>query len=117
MQPDEQPIEARAQVLEARLVEHLLVHLVREDGRPHPVAVRAREAHLLEEELGLLALVHAPERLYGDLLQDLGGLGDLALRLADAGERARKSRTLNFDVDLRRMAVCTWGRGVLCQNP
>lgn len=52
-------------------------------------AMMRLDAHLLQEELCLLALVHASKRLDRHFLQDLCSFCNLALGLANAGKCSR----------------------------
>lgn len=78
-----------------------LVDLVGDDAHAHEVALAHTEPHLLENEVRLLALLHAAESLDLHLLQRLRRLGDLALALLDQAQHARHARALDLDEDVR----------------
>mmetsp|Transcript_17738 Transcript_17738/g.44289 ORF Transcript_17738/g.44289 Transcript_17738/m.44289 type:complete len:305 (-) Transcript_17738:463-1377(-) len=88
------------EVLELGVLEDLDLDLPRHDVRADVVADGQAEPDLLEDELGLLALVHPAERLHLRVLHDLARLLYLALGLGYRSQRLREPRALHLDEDL-----------------
>ena len=83
----------------------LLIHLACHDRGADSVLLGQRQPKLLQQEVGLLMLLHGAARLHGNLLQRLAGLIHQAIRLVDAAENARQTGTLQLDEDLEGKAT------------
>jgi len=85
------------------VLQHLGVDLLGDDLSTNVVLLQKANAHLLQDVLRLLLLLHGTKGLHLNLLQDLGSLRDLTLALADVGELEDEAGTLLLNEDLPRL--------------
>lgn len=76
------------------------VDLFADDVGADVVSLQEAEAHLLQNELGLLSLLHRAESLDLKILHDIGCLVHVSFVLLDLGQNASDTSTLDFQVDL-----------------
>ncbi len=74
-------VEGDLEVDDVGVVDVVLVDLLGDDEEAHVVLLLEHDAHLVQDELQLLSLVHRPVRLHLHLLQDLCCLQDVVLVL------------------------------------
>eukprot|EP00047_Mylnosiga_fluctuans_P002921 m.226584 g.226584 ORF g.226584 m.226584 type:complete len:360 (-) comp11444_c0_seq1:247-1326(-) len=101
-QLDHQAIVLALQVICGGILEEAHADLLADDLRPHNVAPRQAQAHLLEDELDFFTAVHGAKRLDLELVQDIGSGGNVALLLLNLGQLHRQPCTLDLHVNLAR---------------
>jgi hypothetical protein len=87
---------------------HLVLHVLEKLGTnlfgnnlsPGKVFFHKAEPNLFQNKISLFSFVHGAVGLHLELLENVTGLGGIALGLFDLRKSSRETRPLNFDKDL-----------------
>ena len=87
------------------LIEKFGMYLAADDLSAHIVLLYQAEAHLFEDKVRLLPLIHRTKGLNLELMQNVSCLCDLALTFLELRKLARKTCALHFHKDLKLFRI------------